>query len=43
MSSHIGTPEEAAKVNARSGPDAIQIACTWELWKNEAGDNDHPG
>ena len=27
------TPEEALKVNARSGPDAIQIARTWELWK----------
>lgn len=26
-------PEEAAKVNARSGPDAIQIGRTWELWK----------
>ncbi len=27
------TPEEAAKVNARSGPDATQIRRTWELWK----------
>ena len=26
-------PEEAAKVNARSGPDATQISRTWELWK----------
>lgn len=26
-------PEEAVKVNARSGPDAIQIGRTWELWK----------
>ena len=26
-------PEEARKVNARSGPDAIQIGRTWELWK----------
>ena len=29
-------PEEAAKVNARSGPDAIQIARIWELWKQRA-------
>ena len=28
-------PEEADKVNARSGPDAIQIARTWELWKRQ--------
>lgn len=26
-------PEEAVKVNARSGPDATQIGCTWDLWK----------
>jgi HCOMODA/2-hydroxy-3-carboxy-muconic semialdehyde decarboxylase len=26
-------PEEAAKVNARSGPEATQIRRTWELWK----------
>jgi HCOMODA/2-hydroxy-3-carboxy-muconic semialdehyde decarboxylase len=26
-------PEEAAKVNARSGPDATQVGRTWELWK----------
>jgi HCOMODA/2-hydroxy-3-carboxy-muconic semialdehyde decarboxylase len=25
-------PEEAAKVNARSGPEATQIRRTWELW-----------
>jgi HCOMODA/2-hydroxy-3-carboxy-muconic semialdehyde decarboxylase len=25
--------EEAAKVNARSGPEATQIRRTWELWK----------
>jgi ribulose-5-phosphate 4-epimerase/fuculose-1-phosphate aldolase len=29
-------PEEAAKVNARSGPDAIQIGRTWELWKERS-------
>jgi ribulose-5-phosphate 4-epimerase/fuculose-1-phosphate aldolase len=29
-------PEEAAKVNARSGPDAIQIGRTWEVWKRRA-------
>jgi ribulose-5-phosphate 4-epimerase/fuculose-1-phosphate aldolase len=28
--------EEAVKVNARSGPDAIQIGRTWELWKQRA-------
>ena len=26
-------PEEAVKVNTRSGPDATQIGRTWELWK----------
>ena len=26
-------PEEALKVNARSGPDATQIRRTWDLWK----------
>lgn len=30
-------PEEAVKVNARSGPEAIQIGRTWELWKQRAG------
>lgn len=29
-------PEEALKVNARSGPDATQIRRTWELWKRKA-------
>ena len=29
-------PEEAAKVNARSGPDATQVRRTWELWKRRA-------
>jgi HCOMODA/2-hydroxy-3-carboxy-muconic semialdehyde decarboxylase len=29
-------PEEAVKVNARSGPDATQIGRTWELWKQRA-------
>ena len=29
-------PEEAVKVNARSGPDATQIARTWELWKERS-------
>ena len=29
-------PEEAAKVNARSGPDATQIGRTWELWKERS-------
>jgi HCOMODA/2-hydroxy-3-carboxy-muconic semialdehyde decarboxylase len=29
-------PEEAAKVNARSRPDATQIARTWELWKERS-------
>ncbi len=29
-------PEEAAKVNARSGADAIQIDRTWELWKERS-------
>ena len=29
-------PEEAALVNARSGPDATQIGRTWELWKRRA-------
>jgi len=28
--------EEAEKVNARSGPDAIQIGRTWELWKERS-------
>ena len=28
-------PEEATKVNARSGPDATQIRRTWELWKGK--------
>lgn len=28
--------EEAAKTNARSGPDAIQIGRTWELWKERS-------
>ena len=28
-------PEEAAKVNARSKPEAIQIRRTWELWKRK--------
>ena len=28
-------PEEATKVNARSGPDATQIRRTWELWKRK--------
>jgi HCOMODA/2-hydroxy-3-carboxy-muconic semialdehyde decarboxylase len=27
------TPEEAAKVSARSKPDATQVRRTWELWK----------
>jgi hypothetical protein len=27
-------PEEAEKVNARSGPDATQIGRNWELWKH---------
>ena len=30
-------PEEVVKVNARSGPEAIQIGRTWELWKQRAG------
>jgi HCOMODA/2-hydroxy-3-carboxy-muconic semialdehyde decarboxylase len=29
-------PEEAVKVNARSGPDATQIRRTWEVWKRRA-------
>jgi len=29
-------PEEAVKVNARSGPDATQIGRTWEVWKRRA-------
>jgi ribulose-5-phosphate 4-epimerase/fuculose-1-phosphate aldolase len=29
-------PDEAVKVNARSGPDAIQIGRTWEVWKRRA-------
>lgn len=28
-------PEEAEKVNARSGPGATQIGRTWELWKQK--------
>ena len=28
-------PEEAAKVNARSGPDANKVKRTWEVWKRE--------
>ena len=30
-------PEEAVKVNARSGPDATQVRRTWELWKRKVG------
>lgn len=26
-------PEEAVKMNGRSGPDATQICRTWDLWK----------
>jgi len=29
-------PEEAVKVNARSGPDATQVGRTWEVWKRRA-------
>jgi HCOMODA/2-hydroxy-3-carboxy-muconic semialdehyde decarboxylase len=33
-------PEEAAKVNDRSRPDAIQIGRTWELWKQRVARQD---
>ncbi len=29
-------PEEAAKVNARTGPDADNVRRVWELWKQKA-------
>jgi ribulose-5-phosphate 4-epimerase/fuculose-1-phosphate aldolase len=29
-------PEEAAKINARAGPDGPGIVRTWELWKRKA-------
>ena len=32
-------PEEATKVNARSGPDATQIGRTWEVWKRRVLNN----
>jgi ribulose-5-phosphate 4-epimerase/fuculose-1-phosphate aldolase len=33
-------PEEAMKVNVRSGPDATQIRRNWQLWKQRTLDND---
>jgi HCOMODA/2-hydroxy-3-carboxy-muconic semialdehyde decarboxylase len=29
-------PEEAQKINARSGPDAPGVVRSWELWKRKA-------